>query len=921
MLNTLRSKRKAILWVLVVIGVFAFVFFGVGGRAAAGAKDSTVAKINGKTIDYKEFSQMFDRTFQRQLDMYEKYMGYVNEKMREKLRKRTERRVINNLIDRELLLQKAKEIGFYVGVDEIKNNLKQYSAFQTNGKFDEDKWNKWIQNTPDESLSRVEKSIKEDILVRKMVDYLNDNVSVNAEEVKDYYLQQNQKIKFDYAVANTENYFDKIEVTDKKLTNYYEKKKENYRVPTKVDLKYLAINPLNIREQYQIDSQEAKAYYNDNKKNYQRDKEVKVQYVKVKANQFLNDITVNQNEIRSYYKNNPKEFTVKKRVAFDVVRLSSQKFIDEIKVTDENIKQYYKNNKEAYKVKEKARARHILFRADPDADKETKKKKYKQAKEVLKKIENGADFEKMAREYSEGPTASRGGDLGYFNRGEMVKNFENVVFDELNKNEVSDIVETRFGYHIIKLVEKEKAHYADLDDKSVYNSVKEKVKEEKAVNTLKEKKEMFQDYIKQNNSIAQLVDKSRAEIRSTEYLSKAEFRNKYGKSKTLMNAAFTLKENKISEPIIYNNTLYIFKANNIQKNYTRSLNNPEVRKDIVQKVKRKKALEKSKEMANNYYEKLNVEGVENFESTAEKLGIDVYPTGYFEAKRNEFVPGIGRNFNFIKTAFSLSYSDISKPVKISDGYVVMRLLNSRVGYIPSYKEVSNKVKKDLKLRKARKEIEKVVDNVKNRIEKEGFENSLTKKYKIETRTNKGVTKDSLKRIVRVRRKKDIKKFEENIFNLKKGEISDPIWLNKTAYIFKVNSKKDSFVKSFETVKSDLRTKYIKENAENMAMKELKDKKMQTVGPIAVSDKSSDVFTKKQLQDIADSLEKDNQIIKDEPKIYYIKNISVDKSAFEKLGEDKYNKIKQKLIKEKSNRYVKNWLDKLREESSIQIYLN
>ncbi len=108
---------------------------------------------------------------------------------------------------------------------------------------------------------------------------------------------------------------------------------------------------------------------------------------------------------------------------------------------------------------EQVRVSHILIKAadlDPDvaeppnAQNEAKAAAVAKAEELLEQIRNGADFEALAREHSSCPSAAKGGDLGFFARGRMVSNFEKVAFD-LKVGEVSDIVETIFGYHIIKV--------------------------------------------------------------------------------------------------------------------------------------------------------------------------------------------------------------------------------------------------------------------------------------------------------------------------------------------------------------------------------------------------------------------------------------------------------------------------------------
>jgi peptidyl-prolyl cis-trans isomerase C len=104
---------------------------------------------------------------------------------------------------------------------------------------------------------------------------------------------------------------------------------------------------------------------------------------------------------------------------------------------------------------------------DQGATEEKKVEARKKIKEVQEKVKKGEDFAELAKTYSEGPSAPRGGDLGLFGRGQMVKPFEDAAFS-LKPNETSDIVETKFGYHLIKVVDKQPAKkiaYADVKDR------------------------------------------------------------------------------------------------------------------------------------------------------------------------------------------------------------------------------------------------------------------------------------------------------------------------------------------------------------------------------------------------------------------------------------------------------------------------
>jgi peptidyl-prolyl cis-trans isomerase C len=148
--------------------------------------------------------------------------------------------------------------------------------------------------------------------------------------------------------------------------------------------------------------------------------------------------------------------------------LTIQKFIDtkfkgKAQVTEQEAKDFYNNNQDKFKQPEMAHARHILITAketEPKADKDRKRAKLVQIKKQLK---DGGNFADLAKQFSDCPSKERGGDLGFFPRGQMVKPFEQAVF-KMMPGDVSDIVETEFGYHLIKLEEKKPAKTVTFDE-------------------------------------------------------------------------------------------------------------------------------------------------------------------------------------------------------------------------------------------------------------------------------------------------------------------------------------------------------------------------------------------------------------------------------------------------------------------------
>lgn len=175
--------------------------------------------------------------------------------------------------------------------------------------------------------------------------------------------------------------------------------------------------------------------------------------------------------------------------------------MQKVTVSDEDLKQYYALNKNKFLDPAQVKARHILIKFPPKASADEKKKAMEKAKEILERARKGADFGKLAEEYSE-DTVSRkkGGDLGFFAKGKMVKPFEKAAFS-LKPGEISDIVETNYGYHIIKVDD-----YKEERTKS-YDEVKETIKEQVATEFAKSRAEEFLSAATKNAGMEIFSDK------------------------------------------------------------------------------------------------------------------------------------------------------------------------------------------------------------------------------------------------------------------------------------------------------------------------------------------------------------------------------------------------------------------------------
>lgn len=194
-----------------------------------------------------------------------------------------------------------------------------------------------------------------------------------------------------------------------------------------------------------------------------RNEKIKVDYVGFAPTKMLADIKPTPEQINAYWAQNKGFFKVPETRDVQLVVADQAKVADTIQVTDAQIQAYYNAHKGDYQTPERVHARHILLSITNKPKDEVPKIKA-QAEELDKQIKAGANFADLAKKNSQDPgSAQKGGDLGWVSRGQMVKNFEDAVFT-LKPNEISDVVTTEYGFHIIQVLEKQPAHLQTLDE-------------------------------------------------------------------------------------------------------------------------------------------------------------------------------------------------------------------------------------------------------------------------------------------------------------------------------------------------------------------------------------------------------------------------------------------------------------------------
>ncbi len=167
------------------------------------------------------------------------------------------------------------------------------------------------------------------------------------------------------------------------------------------------------------------------------------------------------------------------RRSLSIKALVDREIVSKIKVSQEDARAFYDENPQLFQKPEMVKASHILVKVAPDADEKAKQTATEKIKTVQKKAVDGGDFAELAKTHSEGPSGPGGGDLGFFSREQMVKPFSDAAFS-LKPGEISDVVETRFGYHVIRASERKGAEsitFEDSQEKIIEKLRREKVRE------------------------------------------------------------------------------------------------------------------------------------------------------------------------------------------------------------------------------------------------------------------------------------------------------------------------------------------------------------------------------------------------------------------------------------------------------------
>ena len=375
---------------------------------------------------------------------------------------------------------------------------------------------------------------------------------------------------------------------------------------------------------------------------------IEVEYVFFDPNLFLNKTKVNQVDLRKYHQEHPDEFQTLNQFKIEFYTLSADYYKDIVNVREREVRRYYKKNTESYVTPPQIKARHILLKLPPDSPEETLTEKQQQLEKLLTQIRSGKSFEELAREHSEDGTAPDGGDLGWFKPGEMVPAFETAAF-ALAPGEVSDIVQSPFGLHLIKVDELKEEITKSLDE--ARDEITGILAESRAQKRIDEDLDRLSGLA--GESFTEEALKLSKEVQISKWFDKSQVIPGLGSASGLVTELLSRKPGEMGvwrrNPILGH---VVYRLSQVKEPVTRDYD--EAKEDVEAAVRLEKARSLALETAKNSL--TQVERGENIERLADKLGLKTETLAFTANTR--FLPGMGDNTEFRKVGLHLNQNQL-----------------------------------------------------------------------------------------------------------------------------------------------------------------------------------------------------------------------------------------------------------------------
>ena len=402
-----------------------------------------------------------------------------------------------------------------------------------------------------------------------------------------------------------------------------------------------------------------------------RNEKVKLDYAFIKPEDLQAKITLNDAEISAAYEKNKAKYQVpeKRVVRYAIVDVNQVR--QSLEVSDDQLKVQYQKNIQDYQVPNRVHVEHILLMTVGKTDAEVDEIK-KKAQDILNQAKKGASFEDLAKKYSEDPgTKDKGGDLGWIVQGQTVAEFEKAAFS-LPKGSISDLVKTQYGFHILKIIDKESAHTKPFDE--VKDSIRTPLLLSEADKRAGDIADKLSQAVRQSNKVSldDLAKQYHLTVGETRPVAATDPLVELGNSPDVKvsDAIFRLRQGELSLPVHTDRGYLVLSIQQILSAHQGSLD--EVRDKVVAELKQEKASAEAHTKADELTKR--VKAGEKFDGAAKALGLEAKTSEDFA--RAGSISGVASGKQ-LTLAFQLKPGDVGPPLNLGSNWVVYKVVDKQ----------------------------------------------------------------------------------------------------------------------------------------------------------------------------------------------------------------------------------------------------
>ncbi len=641
MMAKMRSLAPA--FILTVGGLFVLfmvisdsnVLEALGG----GGRTNNVGSINGEDITYQEFQTAIDQQIENQKrqtgkDLEEAQIDQIREQVWDAV---VTQKILSQLITKYGITVTDQEIKDVILGDNPPDFLKQ-NFIDSLGNFNKQLYEQAIFDPQNkEALIQAEELVRQSRLTQKLQSMILASVTVGEDEVKRKFIDQNTNIEADYTLVDINLVKDAdVKVTDDDIKAYYEKNINTYKIPPQRKLKFVLFRNAASEEDSQM------VYKN---------------LVNVKNT--LSSDTLGFVQLVNIYSETPysKDTSSVSTLTPEVVTALNKANVGDVVgpfITPQGYT-LFRYNGAITSSEVFASASHILINQYGSDE-----NNLAEANKLYDRLVAGENFASLAKEYSKDPgSAVKGGDLGYFGKGMMVKEFEDACFNG-KVGEVQKPVKTNYGYHIIKVTDRSNKKY--IVEKIVNQVSQSATSRDRNFNAAND----FAFLAKKNDfeSEAKLLN---YEVQETPQFSELSGSvPSIGQNKRLVKFSFENSLNTIGDPFKVPAGYVVVKISEVASEKFRPFE--ELKEQLKPAVLREKKFEKIKTTADELYKKI---GGDLSKAASIDTNFVVIQTGNFTPQGS--IPGVGKDYAFINTTLKADLNRVSEPIKGLRGYYLIKV--------------------------------------------------------------------------------------------------------------------------------------------------------------------------------------------------------------------------------------------------------